>query len=289
MEIPTYETMDEALVGVLTALLKEGASVAPRGAMTRELTGFTFRLANPRARRIALPARDWKESLAVGELCWHLSQSDSLEFLSYYTSTWEQFSDDGKRITSSCYGRRIFGGNHSQWARARAALTSDPATRRAALSLVDPQADLTAAKDVSCITSIQFLLRSDRLDALTTMRSCDVMWGMCYDVYFCTMLQEFMAAELGVELGSYQHFAGSLHVYESFEDRARRIVREGLVRQALPMTPLDAPDVLPQFLAAEAALRENRDDADARVAKLPPYWRTLAAPLTRLRRRRAQI
>ena len=60
--------MDAALLGVLRDLLRHGESVAPRGLATRELLGFTFRLANPRARRIALPARDWKESLAIGEL-----------------------------------------------------------------------------------------------------------------------------------------------------------------------------------------------------------------------------
>ncbi|MDB4916368.1 MAG: thymidylate synthase [Gemmatimonadetes bacterium] len=286
MRSPTYATMDEALLGILGMLLHEGEPVAPRGAATRELLGFTFRLTNPRARRIALPARQWKESLAVGELCWHLSQSDLVDVISYYTPTWARFSDDGKRISSSCYGRRIFGGPISQWERARETLKNDAATRRAVLTLVDPSADAIGAKDVSCITSIQFLVRNGALDAITTMRSCDVIWGLCYDVYFCTMLQELMAVELGVELGTYHHFAGSLHLYEAFEERAAQIVREGLAGQAEPMMPLEAPESLPQFLAAEAALREDRDEGDAQIQSLPTYWRSLAAPLIRLRRRR---
>lgn len=278
--------MDEALLFLLGQLLYGGESVAPRGTPTRELVGTAFRLANPRARRITVPARRWKESLAVGELCWHLSQSDSVDFISYYTPTWERFSDDGKRIASSCYGRRIFSGPNSQWNRVLAALRSDPASRRAVLTLVDVDANLSLAKDVSCITSLQFLLRDGALSAITTMRSCDVIWGLCYDVYFCTMLQELLAAELGVKLGWYQHEVGSLHLYEAFEEGATQIVREGVSTLAPAMDPLEAPEVLPQFLAAEAALRENREGAGDQVERLPRYWRSLAEPLMRLRRRR---
>src|SRR5205823_10659221 len=102
-----FDTMDEALVGILAELLNGGERSAPRGRATVELLGHAFRLRDPRARRIALPARQWKESLAVGEFCWHLSQSDSLEFITYYTPAWERFSEDGRRIASSCYGKRI--------------------------------------------------------------------------------------------------------------------------------------------------------------------------------------
>lgn len=283
----TFRTMDDALLELLSGLLRFGDRVAPRGLGTTELLGYSFRLSNPRARRIGLRARQWKESLAVGEFCWHVSQSDSLDFIAYYTPTWGQFSEDGERIASSCYGKRIFaGGDRSQWARAKAALAFDAATRRAVLTLVDTEGDLAAARDIACVTSMQFLIRDGQLNCITTMRSCDVIWGLSYDVYFCTMLQELMAAQLGVELGWYQHICGSLHLYDKFTDWAAQIVADGLVSVADPMTPLENPGALPEFLAAEQALRRNDEDADARIVVLPEYWRTLAAPLRRLRRRR---
>ena len=283
--IPTFDSMDESLLSVLRHLLRDGEEVAPRRIKTRELTGYTFRLSNPRARRIALPARAWKESLAVGEFCWHLAGSDSVDFVAYYAPVWQRFSEDGARITSSCYGRRIFGGaSPTQWDRAHNALSYDAATRRAVLNLADAAANPVSAVDVSCITSIQFLLRDDRLDCITTMRSCDVIWGLCYDVYFCTMLQELMASRLGTEVGWYQHAAGSLHLYEHMMPMATEIVAEGLIARADPMPPLTMPESVPAFLAAEAALRERRPEATAKLQALPPYWRMLASPLEKLHR-----
>jgi len=285
--IRTFDSMDEALIGAVDELLRTGENVSPRGLATRELLSYTFRLSNPRARRVALPARHWHESLAVGEFCWHLAQSDSVDFIAYYAPVWKEFSEDGQRIASSCYGKRIFGAPApSQWDRAYRALVRDPATRRAVLTLVDMDADLAAAKDVSCITSIQLLVRNGLLDCITTMRSCDVIWGLCYDVYFCTMLQELMATQLGVRLGWYQHFSGSLHLYNHFATMAARIIDDGMVARAELMAPLEAPEVLPSFLAAEAALRYNHADAEVRIEELPPYWRALAAPLQRLHERR---
>jgi thymidylate synthase len=283
----TFDTMDQALLGILARLLGSGSAISPRGLATRELLSDSFRLANPRARRIALPSRGWKESLAVGELCWHLSKSDSVDVISYYAPVWAQFSEDGERISSSCYGKRIFGGAvPSQWDRARDALANDPASRRAVLTLVDTETDPTAAKDVSCITSIQFLLRGGRLHCITSMRSCDAIWGLCYDVYLCTMLQELMAAQLGVSLGWYDHVMGSLHIYEQFVPMAEQILTDGLTAVAEPMPPMEALNALPMFLAAESALRRNQAGAGALIEQLPAYWRTLAEPLRKLQRRR---
>ena len=109
----------------------------------------------------------------------------------------------------SCYGYRFFRQDESgasQWTVAQNLLRHDPFTRRAVLLMSQPLAasDIDA-RDVACASSLQFLLRDGRLDALLHMRSNDAFWGLPYDVFLFTMLQELMAAELGVELGTYYH------------------------------------------------------------------------------------
>lgn len=278
--IPEFPSADEALLGVLTEILRSGITSSPRGRETREVLGFGFVLRNPRARLISLPARCWSESLAVGELCWHLSQSDDLDFVAYYAPKWQHFSDDGRSVSSSCYGKRIFGGGpDSQWGRVHQILAMDSSSRRGILTLVDEKSNLRAAKDVACISSIQFLVREGRLNCITTMRSCDAIWGLCYDLYFCTMLQEMMATQLNVNLGWYRHMCGSLHVYEQFYSMASRIVAEGLASNAEAMAPLTDLSALPQFLRLESALRKNLPGGLKLFEHLPDYWRTLAAPL----------
>ena len=46
------------------------------------------------------------------------------------------------------------------------------------------------------------------------MRSNDLWLGFPFDVFQFANMQVLMAMELGVELGTYTHIAGSLHLYE---------------------------------------------------------------------------
>jgi len=116
----TFSSADQVLAAVCRHLIRAGCRVAPRGMRTIEASPLAFVLKNPRARRIDIPARHWNEALAIGELCWHLSASDDVKFISYYAKEWARFSEDGVHITGSCYGKRIFGpatekGAPSQW------------------------------------------------------------------------------------------------------------------------------------------------------------------------------
>jgi thymidylate synthase len=67
-------------------------------------------------------------------------------------------------------------------------------------------------------------VRAGKLEAITTMRSNDVILGLPYDIFLFTMLQEMMAVELELELGVYHHIVGSLHIYESDLDWSKEIV-----------------------------------------------------------------
>jgi thymidylate synthase len=71
---------------------------------------------------------------------------------------------------------------------------------------------------------MQFILRRGLLDAIVVMRSNDVIWGLPYDMFLFTFLQEMMAVELGVDVGRYHHFAASLHLYEKHRSRAVQIL-----------------------------------------------------------------
>jgi hypothetical protein len=93
-----------------------------------------------------------------------------------------------------------------------------PETRQAVVSLWRPH-DITCAlqqnkKDLPCTLSLQFLLRGGKLNLIVTMRSNDVWLGLPYDAWAWCSIQQLVATALGVELGWYQHQAGSLHVYD---------------------------------------------------------------------------
>lgn len=279
--VRSCRSVDELLVGVIVDLLRRGSSVAPRGQETLELQGYAFRLTNPRARRVGVRARRWSEAIAVGELCWHMSGSDSAAFISYYARRWQSFSDDGTRIAGSCYGRKIFGETRdvgSQWTRVRRELQRDPASRRAIIGLLDTSfAD--DAKDVACMNTIQFLIRDGRLNCVVYMRSNDVIWGLCYDVFVVTMLQERLACELHLPQGWYQQVCGSIHLYHDHMAMAEAIRQEEVQQDPVSMPEMDHVEAIPAFLEAERALRLGHTDPLALVDRLPLYWKGLAGSL----------
>jgi thymidylate synthase len=212
-----------------------------------------------------------------------LSGSDEVDFIAYYCPAWASFSEDGRKIRGSCYGKRIFTarpGEKSQWERVKEMLRHDPESRRAVLTLYSADYDLQpVAIDQPCIATIQFLLRSNKLHCFTNMRSNDVIWGLCYDVYFLTMLHELLTVELGVELGTYHHSVASLHLYSNFYAMAEKIVAEPLLGTPTGMAPMDHTEDIPAFLSAEALIRQGSPNAAASVQRLHPYWRQLAATL----------
>lgn len=279
-----FETADDVSRWLLGQILENGELVNPRAQTTKELLAVSFCLTNVRARIIQNPARRFSLPLALGEFCWHVGASDEVDALAYYAPRWREFSDDGVHVSGSCYGRKIFeplGSSVSPWRRVIETLRSDHASRRAVLSLWDEKLAPTG-KDLPCTMTIQFLIRAGRLTAIVHMRSNDAIWGIPYDIFFFTMLQEYLAACLGIETGEYIHFASSMHLYERHFPLADRI----LSAESVPNRPMDQmtdPDELPRFVECERLLRQGMDGEACFELLNSRYWRELLTPLIKHR------
>ena len=120
-------------------------------------------------------------------------------------------SEDGVTVNSN-YGHKIhkFYG-FDQWEFVRDMLKKDPLSRQAVIHIKDPGVH---PKDTPCTICLQFFIRDNKLHLTVYMRSNDVWMGFPYDVFNFTCYQIRMAMELGVDIGSYTHIAGSLHLYE---------------------------------------------------------------------------
>jgi thymidylate synthase len=110
------------------------------------------------------------------------------------------------------------------------------------------------------------------------MRSNDAIWGLPYDIFLFTMLQELLACELGIEVGTYSHSVASLHLYERHFELARRIV-DGPLFPSTEMPKMESQGDLSLFLALEEKLRRGDEESPAVVHSLSQYWRRLFAVL----------
>jgi thymidylate synthase len=262
--------MDDALRSLSAQLIDEGSVVKPRGLLTKELLNVGFELTIPTARVIYSKRRRWNPSLAVGEFFWHLAAQDDAAFIAYYAPAWLNFASNG-RVAGSCYGKKLFGTSEgiSQWDKLKRTLTTDPATRRAIISFSDNDADVNGAPDVACACSLQFFIRDSRLHLTTYMRSNDLIWGTCYDVFTFTLFQEMMARELDLQLGTYFHFVGSLHIYERHWNLAEALSCDEFDRgPAMPRMPTSPDREL--LLRHESDLRRNGPKLTLPDAE--PYW-----------------
>jgi thymidylate synthase len=271
-----FYSMDDVQRWAFANLLESDLRSAPRGVPTRELLGQSFTLVNPRARMINAPARRWSLPLALGEFCWHVSASNDVEVLAYYAPRWREFTEDGRTVRGSCYGKRIFGHEvcgSSVWDSLLVLLHEDPASRRAVIDLSRNGQLNSEAVDVSCTSTLQFFIRNGLVHLIVQMRSNDAVWGLPYDVFLFTMIQEMLAVTLGLEMGSYVHGVGSLHLYDRHVELAHRVLAEPLqpVREMQKMGPASG---LAKFLIAERAIRSG-----GKVPPLSAYWEELAEAL----------
>ena len=88
-------------------------------------------------------------------------------------------------------------------------------TRQAAITILDTKEHDTFTFDTPCTYAVQFTILHNRLDMCVTMRSNDLWYGFCNDQYQFSKIQEMISLELGIETGTYYHFAHNMHLYNN--------------------------------------------------------------------------
>ena len=148
---------------------------------------------------------------------WMLHGRNDLRPLTFFVDSMRNFSDDNKTLWGA-YGwrwRDYF--DKDQLDIIIAMLKRNPDDRRAVLQMWDVRKDLDKdGKDVPCNTNIYFKIRDNKLNMTVCNRSNDMIWGTYgANAVHMSMLQEYMATLIGVEVGVYTQISDSFHVYEN--------------------------------------------------------------------------
>jgi thymidylate synthase len=267
------ETLDDVMRLVIEAIQSHGERINPSKGGCTELTGVLIELENPRARLSRTETRG-KLFSSLGELCWYLSKTNDLEFISYYIPHYCDYADGN--ILYGGYGPRLFNMEGvDQVANIIALLRKKPDSRKAVIQLFSGNDIVNEHNDVPCTCTIQFMIRRNELQMLTSMRSNDVIIGLSHDIFCFTMLQEIIARALSVKLGNYKHVVGSLHIYDNDKNIGQQFLDEGWQSTDILMPPMPEGDPwssINVLLKAESVLRvEGSFDIDS-VKDLDPYW-----------------
>lgn len=283
MFIPYFRrtTLDDLMRDAICAIRSHGRHVETSRGPCFEIIGAMLELTNPRARISRSEAKGTPFS-ALGEFCWYLSGRSDIHSISYYLSNaYDPKKDtepDGVTI-SGAYGPRLI--DQGQLDTVIEMLSRKTTTRQAVLQIFDANDLRSGQHDVPCTCTIQLLNREDQLEMVTHMRSNDVYLGLPHDIFCFTLLQEWIARRLGVEMGIYKHGVGSLHLYDKNAEQAQEYLDEGFQSTQSPMPPMPKEDPqsgLSALLDAEEGLRSDPPNfarASDHEAALDGYWADL--------------
>lgn len=258
MEIE-QKSLDDVLIKLYKRLIESGNENRSTRGINLEILGVTIRIEHPR-NRLSRSENRGKPFSAIGELFWYLSGSNKLEFIYPYIRDYEKDAEDG--VLPGAYGPRLFGSNEfsvNQIMNVVDILTRKPSSRRAVIQLFDSKDIESGHKEIPCTTTLQLHIRENVMHMSTTMRSNDAYLGLPHDVFCFTMLQEMLACRLGVELGSYIHHVGSMHIYERHIENAENYITEGYQKpNEMPIMPSGNPfDIVDELLHAEWLARKG--------------------------------
>lgn len=179
----------------------------------------------PRERVVFWAERDANPFFHFMEGLWMLAGRNDVAWLSRFNSRMKTFSDNGITFHGA-YGyrwRKHFTNESAigevitdQLPVIAKTLRENKDDRRCVLGIWDPRSDLgKKTKDVPCNLAVHFSVSVyGQLDMTVFNRSNDIIWG-CYGanaVHF-SMLQEVMAAWIGVEVGRYWQVSDNWHGY----------------------------------------------------------------------------
>lgn len=269
-------TLDDLLLRVFKAILSSKVRLEATKGFNTEISGVCLELTQPRARLSRTQSKGTIYS-CIGEFLWYASRSSNVAHMTYYLPIYSDFAEPDGRVWGA-YGPRLFSGDPSQWETIVKTLSLKRTSRQAVIQLFDGKDILQKRKDVPCTCTLQFLVRNDRLHLIAHMRSNDAYKGLPHDVFTFTMLQDVLANQLRLKLGSYKHMVGSLHVYDDDRDRLEQYLGEGIqTTKAMPaMSPGDPWPQIEQLVEIEACLRSGGADAVDEALNLgdtlSDYW-----------------
>jgi hypothetical protein len=177
--------------------------------------------ANPLERVMFHPLRDANPFFHFFEALWILSGANDVSWIEQFLPRMAEYSDDGK-VFHGAYGQRMRAvvekdAQVDQLLTVIETLKANHDTRRAVVALWQPLDDAGYdGKDMPCNCTVTFKVRDGKLNMHVFNRSNDMLWGAygANVVQFSTIM-EFVAAMVGVPVGTYYHTTDCLHVYEN--------------------------------------------------------------------------
>ena len=269
-------TLDDLLSEVFDILVNSPNRIHPTKGKAREETGVLLELSNPRAR---LSQTETKGTIfsCLGELLWYLAYSNDLEFIKHYIPYYKKKIYKKGHPVSGAYGPRLKCMRGHDQVKNVINIIKKTDSRKAVIQLLNAEDISEDSSDTPCTCTLQFMNREGKLHMLTSMRSNDAFLGLSHDFFSFTMIQEIFARTAKLDVGTYKHVVGSLHLYKKHFKKAKQFLEEGFQPTTSQMPEMPQVDLWPQIsevLKAEEKIRVG-DSKFILDQNLNSYWADL--------------
>jgi hypothetical protein len=228
MHVLDVRNVNEALPEMLQHLEKEGERNSSRaGEVIVAPTPVTTVYRKPMERVLFSPIRDANPFFHLIEALWMLAGRRDVATLTHYVRRMSNFSDDGTTFHGA-YGYRW----HLHWPidqliKVEILLKKHPQSRRAVIQIWDCEDDLHEhenVKDIPCNLIVTPWINNQLLDMTVFCRSNDVIWGAAgANAVQFSILQEYLAANLGIDVGSLYQISNNFHAYTEIFDKLKSL------------------------------------------------------------------
>lgn len=218
-EYITGKTANEVWLKAADMLLKQKETVAGRNGDVYEMLHSFISIKEPRQKWIYDRIPPVSIGFALAELVWIMNGENRSDIINFWNPKLEKFAGKGE-FYHGAYGKRIrshYG--FDQLEKAYQALQNVPESRQVVIQIYDTKVDFPIDdgqprdEDIPCNICSMLKVRQGKLEWSQIMRSNDVLLGMPYNFVQFTSLQEILAGWLDLDVGSYNHYSDSLHLY----------------------------------------------------------------------------
>jgi len=210
-----YKNLHELFFTELKNITYFGNKVKSNNNKQTEVLFRSFELIDPTNINIEFSSRKFNINYAVMEFLWYISKNKNVKNIGKCANIWLKIKDKNNEVESN-YGTFLLG---EQWDWIKKELKNDKDSRRCTIVINQPYHKNKNKLDIPCTQYIQIFIRDNKLHLGVNMRSNDIIYGLCNDIFNFCLFQQLILNELleiypDLKLGSYFHNAGSLHLYE---------------------------------------------------------------------------
>jgi thymidylate synthase len=276
---------DVAYGSALRILLDEApAKNARTGKSVKAAHGMLFQF-GPKTIPL-LTLRDIKPLWACAEAVWFMGGGESSDFMEKFGfKVWRQFSDSDGFVQSATGYRWRKAWRVDQVKELVKKLTRDPSNRQGVLTSWDPVSDnLTPGLNTPCVDMWHFHIIDGCLHMSVLQRSGDMYFGVPHDVFGSRIVQELLAAGLGMKPGAISYLVSNAHLYEDqwpaaeeMLGRAEQMAME-CERAKMKMCPPDLRLTKDDFVRSMVCDETLPLELSAKVARMYDPWPAISGP-----------